>query len=147
MYVAAYHDYPFRFNGRAAGRLAGLLAAQPAEAFRPVTCLAGFLGAKGVHVDPYGNVFSGTCSGIVLGNIDETPLEEIWKAFHPGQIELVRMLCEKGPYGLLEKAQGLGYETLPAYADKCHLCTHIRQFLFESRVEPSVIGPGDCYRP
>jgi len=147
VYVETYRDYPFRFTGRAAGHLAGLFASKPAAAFRGVDCRAGFLGAKGVHIDPYGNVFSGTCSGIILGNIGQIPLQEIWKAFHPGQIELVRILCERGPFGLLEKARSLGYEELPAYADKCHLCTHIRQFLFERHVEPAVIGPADCYAP
>ena len=145
-YVEAYRDYPFRFNGRAAGHLAGLLASKPVEAFRRMNCRAGFLGAKGVHIDPYGNVFSGTCSGMILGNVCQTPLEEIWKDFHPEQIELVKTLCERGPFGLLETAKSLGYEELPAYADKCHLCTHVRQFLFEKRVEPFVIGPADCYR-
>jgi MoaA/NifB/PqqE/SkfB family radical SAM enzyme len=145
VYVEAYHDYPFRFNGRAAGHLAGLLASKPAEAFGRMNCRAGFLGAKGVHIDPYGNVFSGTCSGVVLGDVRQTPLEEIWKGFHPGQIELIGTLCESGPFGLLEKARTLGYEELPAYADKCHLCTHIRQFLFEHGQEASIIGPADCY--
>ena len=144
-YVQAYHDYPFRFNGRAAGRLAGLLASKPAKAFRQVNCLTGFFGAKGIHLDPYGNVFSGTCSGIILGNIHQTPLEEIWRAFQPEQIELIATLCEKGPSGLLEEAKTLGYEELPVYADKCHLCTHVRQFLFEKHAEPSVLGPADCY--
>lgn len=143
-YLRAYHDYPFRFNGRAAGHLAELLASKPAETFRPCNCRAGFLGAKGVHLDPYGNVFSGTCSGIILGNVHETPLEEIWKAFHPGQIELVRTLCEKGPCGLLERAKSLGYEELPAYADKCHLCTHLRRFLCGQGQE-AALGPADCY--
>ncbi len=146
-YMEAYRDYPFRFTGRAAERLAGLLASRPVEAFRGANCRAGFLGAKGVHIDPHGNVFSGTCNGIILGNLGQTPLEEIWKAFHPGQIELVRILCERGPHGLREKAASLGYQELPAYADKCHLCTHIRQFLFETHVEPAVIGPADCYAP
>ncbi|MCX5646451.1 MAG: radical SAM protein [Phycisphaerae bacterium] len=147
MYVQTYRDYPFRFNGRAAGHLAGLLASKPAAAFGHVNCMAAFLGAKGVHVDPYGNVFSGTCSGIVLGNIHQTPLEEIWRAFHPAQIELIGTLCERGPCGLLEKAKALGYEELPAYGDKCHLCTDVRQFLFERHIEPAVIGPADCYGP
>jgi len=147
VYLEAYRAYPFRFTGRAAEHLAGLLASRPVEAFRCVNCLSGFLGAKGVHVDPYGNVFSGTCSGIILGNICQTPLEEIWRAFHPSQIELVRILCERGPFGLLDKANSLGYRELAAYAEKCHLCTHIRQFLFERRAEPAVIGPADCYAP
>jgi hypothetical protein len=145
VYIEAYRDYPFRFTGRAAGRLAALLASKPAEAFASVNCLPGFLGAKGVHIDPYGNVFSGTCSGMILGNVCQTPLEHVWQAFHPAQIEIVRILCERGPFGLLEKAEPLGYVELPAYADKCHLCAHLRQFLFEHHVEPAVIGPADCY--
>ena len=145
VYVQAYRDYPFRFTGRAAGHVADLLATQPAHAFAGDNCLAGFLGAKGVHIDPYGNIFSGTCSGIVLGNVNETPLEEIWKQFHPGQNAFIQTLCEKGPYGLLERAKSLGYKELSAYAGKCHLCTHIRRFLFEKHEVPSAIGPADCY--
>jgi hypothetical protein len=160
IYVNAYHEYPFRFTGRAAGHLAQLIIDNglwminkedsDSASNRPSSiihhpCLSGFLGAKGVHIDPYGNVFSGTCSGIILGNIHQMPLEEIWRAFHPRQNEFIGTLCESGPDGLLEKARALGYAELPAYAGKCHLCTHVRQFLFEKHVEPSVLGPGDCY--
>jgi MoaA/NifB/PqqE/SkfB family radical SAM enzyme len=144
-YTQAYHDYPFRFTGRAAGHVGDLLASKPAQAFVDENCLAGFLGAKGVHIDPYGNVFSGTCSGIVLGNIDETPLEEIWKRFHPQQNPFVGTLCEKGPYGFLEQAESLGYKELPAYAGKCHLCTHIRRFFFEQGLMQPTVGPAECY--
>ncbi|RPJ18997.1 MAG: radical SAM protein [Planctomycetaceae bacterium] len=144
-YIQAYRDYPFRFTGRAAGHVAGLLASQPAQAFAGDNCLMGFLGAKGVHIDPYGNIFSGTCSGIILGNVNEKPLEEIWKQFHPAQNAFIRALCERGPYGLLEQAKMLGYEALPAYASKCHLCTHIRRFLFAKHEVLSTLGPADCY--
>ena len=147
VYVEAYRDYPFRFTGRAAGHVAELLASKPVEAFAGVNCMGGFLGAKGVHIDPYGNVFSGTCSGIILGNIQQTPLEEIWKALQPQEKEFIGILCEEGPMGLLEEAKSHGYEELPAYAGKCHLCTHIRQFLLGKGASPSVIGPADCYAP
>ena len=160
MYVEAYRDYPFRFTGRAAGHLARLIidngllmigkeGSDPSSNHQSSIinhpCLSGFLGAKGVHVDPYGNVFSGTCSGIVLGNVTERPLEEIWRQFHPRQNAFVQTLCEKGPYGLLEEARSLGYRELPAYAGKCHLCTHIRQFLFEKGLMRPTVGPADCY--
>jgi len=164
MYVEAYHDYPFRFTGRAAGRLARLIIDDGSRTIaeessgsssnhqssiinRPFNhpCLSAFLGAKGVHVDPYGNVFSGTCSGIVLGNVNERPLEEIWRQFHPRQNAFLQALCERGPYGLLEEAESLGYEELPVYASKCHLCTHIRQFLFEKGLMQPAVGPAECY--
>ena len=145
-YVEAYHEHPFRFTGRAAGRPAELLASKPADAFASAHCLADFLGAKGVHIDPYGNVFSGTCSGIIVGNVNEKPLEEIWRQFHPGRSDLVGTLCRSGPHGLLEDARSLGYRQRDAYADKCHLCTHIRQFLLQHGAETRVVGPPDCYR-
>ncbi len=144
-YTLAYHEYPFRFTGRAAGHPAHLLASKPIEALVHMNCLAAFLGAKGVHIDPHGNVFSGTCSGIILGNVNQTPLEEIWKAFRPDGEGPIRVFCENGPHGLLEEAKSLGYEELPAYAGKCHLCTHMRQFFFENGVKQPVFGPTDCY--
>jgi len=146
MYRRTYHDFPFRFAGRAADHLADLLATKPIESFAKVRCKPDFLGAKGVHIDPHGNVFSGTCSGIILGNINETPLEDIWRQFHPAGDEFIGILCEKGSFGLLAGAKRLGYEPLPAYAGKCHLCTHIRQFLFERGAFGETVGPADCYR-
>jgi len=145
-YLDTFREFPFRFTGRAADHLAGLLASKPAEAFADVNCKTDFLGAKGVHIDPYGHVFSGTCSGIILGSINDTPLEEIWKRFSPQRSDVIGTLCEKGPYGLLERVESLGYERLETYADKCHLCTHIRQFLLDNDQEAEIIGPLDCYR-
>lgn len=144
-YMEAYQTHRFRFAGRAAGRLGELLASGPVEALASVNCLGDFLGAKGVHIDPYGNVFGGTCSGIIVGNINETPLEEIWRRFTPTQNAVIRTLCERGPYGLLADAEGQGYQRLARYADKCHLCTHVRQFLLDEGQEKTVIGPPDCY--
>jgi MoaA/NifB/PqqE/SkfB family radical SAM enzyme len=144
-YTLAYHEYPFRFTGRAAGHPAHLLACKPVEELMHMNCLAGFLGAKGVHIDPHGNVFSGVCSGIILGNVNQTPLEEIWRTFDPREEGAISVLCEKGPCGLFEEARSLGHEELPAYASKCHLCTHVRQFFFENGLKQSVLGPADCY--
>ncbi len=145
-YVQAYRDHPFRFTGRAAGHLADLIASEPAEVLADANCLGDFLGAKGVHIDPYGNVFSGTCSGIIVGNVNATPLEDLWRRFTPEQDPLLRTLCECGPCGLLAEADQAGYQRLARYADKCHLCTHVRQFLFEKGRQTSVVGPPECYQ-
>lgn len=145
-YIETYRAHPFRCTGRAAGPLADLLASAPAAAFARANCRGDFLGAKGIHVDPYGNVFSGTCSAIILGNVGQTPLEEIWRQFDPRRDGLVGTLCEEGPFGLLARAESRGYQRLNAYADKCHLCTHLRQFLFEHGMETQTIGPAACYR-
>jgi organic radical activating enzyme len=144
-YVKAIKDYPCRFAGRAGGKPAELMACKSLKELKAANCKDAFLGAKGVHIDPYGNVFSGTCSGIIIGNITRTPLEDMWKQFSPGQNEIVDTLLNLGPAGLLDKFSSSGYRPAGAYADKCHLCTSIRQHLFDKGIEKSVIGPPDVY--
>jgi len=145
MYLRAMKDYPCRFTGRAAGRLAELVASKPIESLSGLNCKLDFLGAKGVHIDPFGNVFSGTCSGIIFGNVNRTPLEEIWKQFGPTRNGLIDMLFNSGPAGLLEEATKTGYKSEKAYAGKCHLCTSIRQFFFDNGLHAAEIGPAECY--
>ena len=106
VYVEAYRDYPFRFTGRAAGHLAASAGVQAGRGLSHMNCLAGFLGAKGVHIDPYGNVFSGTCSGIILGNVDQTPLEEIWKALSSRGRRAHRDSLREGALRLARRGQG-----------------------------------------
>ena len=138
-------DYPCRLTGRAAGKLAELAESQPVERLVSMNCKSDLLGAKGVHIDPYGNVFSGTCSGIIFGNVNQTNLEDIWKQFHPDKNSLINTLFNFGPYGLLEQADRRDFKTAKVYADKCHLCTSIRQFYLENYLEKSIIGPAECY--
>ncbi len=144
-YIAAMNEYPCRFTGRAAEELAELVASTPMEAFASVNCKSDLLAAKGVHIDPFGNVFSGTCSGIIIGNVNLTALEDIWKQFHPERSEFIQTVFELGPCGLFDKAAKLGYKKSKAYATKCHLCTSVRQFFFDKGIEKSIIGPADCY--
>ncbi len=167
-YINAIKDYPCRFTGRAAGKLAELVASKPAEIFRSENCKSDFLGAKGVHIDPFGNIFSGTCSGIIFGNLKvpsphviarspqgttkspgwlapQSSLENIWKNFTPENNELINTLFNHGPFGLLEKAESHGYQKLLSYASKCHLCTSIRQFLLKKGHNKSTISPKECY--
>lgn len=144
-YINAMKDYPCRFTGRAAGKLAQLVASKSIDSFAAMSCKSDFLGAKGVHIDPFGNVFSSTCSGIIVGNVNRSPLEDIWKQFDPRSGGLIGTLFNKGPYGLLAEAEKLGYKRAEYYASKCHLCTSIRQFFFKKGFEKSVIGPAECY--
>jgi pyruvate-formate lyase-activating enzyme len=144
-YISSIRDYPCRFTGRAGGHIAELVAKKTIEEISKLNCADAFLGAKGVHLDPYGNIFSGTCSGIIIGNITRTPLENIWKQFHPKQTELIDTLFNRGPAGLLVKFPNLGYQPVQVYANKCHLCTSIRKFLFDKGLEKPIIGPKEVY--
>jgi len=144
-YISAMNDYPCRFTGRAAGQLAGLVASKPIETLASANCKSDLLGAKGVHIDPFGNIFSGTCSGIIIGNVNRTELENIWKQFGPAENEFISTLFNFGPFGLLEEAGKFGYKKANVYASKCHLCTSIRRFFFDNGLKESIIGPTECY--
>ena len=144
-YRRALKHFPCRFTGRASGYLAELVADKPVVSFTGDNCKSAFLSAKGVHIDPYGNVFCGLCSGIVVGNVTETSLEEVWKRFSPRQSDVIEVLFAEGPFGLLSEAQEGGYERQEFYASKCHLCTCLRQFFFDKRVYKTIIGPCECY--
>ena len=139
-YASAIKEYSCRFTGRAGGKLAELVATEPIENIALTNCRSEFLGAKGVHVDPFGNVFSGTCSGIVIANVNEVPLESLWRQFHPARNELIEKLFNFGPVGLLEKAVQSGYPKAKAYADKCHLCTDLRRFYFDKGLDRTVFN-------
>jgi MoaA/NifB/PqqE/SkfB family radical SAM enzyme len=144
-YIVAIKDYPCRSTGRAAGKLAELVASKSIESIAGMNCKSDFLAAKGVHIDPFGNVFSSTCSGIIVGNVNQSPLENIWKQFDPRCSGLIGTLFDKGPYGLLAEAEEGGYRRAEFYAGKCHLCTSIRQSFCDNGLEKPIIGPAECY--
>ena len=144
-YVSALQDYPCRFTGRAGGLLAELVSDKTVESLRLENCKKNFLAAKGVHIDPYGNVFSGLCSGIIIGNVNEMSLEAIWQRFEPATPDVIGTFFTEGPYGLLNEGLDEGYAVRSAYAGKCHLCTDIRQFFFDKGRYKTIIGPCDCY--
>ena len=154
-YIEAFKDYPCRFTGKATGKLADLAAKFTIEKILKSDCSKAFLDSKGVHIDPYGNIFSGTCSGIIIANLTKKTLAEIWQDWHPQNDEIINRLFESGPAGLLDEAVKLGYKPLDLYAGKCHLCTSIRQFFFDKglhknttcqgEAKRSPIGPSECY--
>jgi len=143
-YIETLKDYPCRFTGRAAGHIAELAAKETIEEISKTNCRGAFLDAKGVHIDPYGNVFNGTCSGIIVGNVSQTPLTGIWRSWQPRDKVIETLFCF-GPAGFLDEAVKLGYKPAERYAGKCHLCTSVRQFFFEKGLYQSVIGPAECY--
>jgi organic radical activating enzyme len=145
-YVEALNDYPCRFTGRAAGKITELVASQTVEQIASRNCSGAFLDAKGVHIDPYGNIFSGTCSGIIGGNIANRPLAEIWQNWQPSDNKVIETLFNSGPAGLLAEAVKAGYKPAKLYASKCHLCTSIRQFFFDKGLYKTAVGPAECYR-
>lgn len=134
-----------RFTGRAAEQIAPLVADMSIEQIAALNCKKAILDAKGVHIDPAGNVFSGQCSGTLLGDVHTTALELLWQEFDPSNQPFWSVLFEFGPAGLLAQATSAGYKPLPKYASKCHLCSDIRRFFFDKGIFLSIIGPKACY--
>jgi len=94
-----------------------------------------------IHIDPYGNIQ--TCCGIVLGNANQIPLPELMeKGFHVDN-ELIRIVYEQGPFGLLKLAEKRGYRPRKFYPQKCYLCWDIRKFL--RPYFPETFGPEEIY--
>lgn len=138
-----------RLVGRAARQVAPLLEARAAGAFAPDMCEQAILGAKHIHIDPYGNVFPGTCAGVLLGNAKGRSLREIWEDVTQRYCTnpVLSALIEGGPHVLVQYAKMLGFQPRAAgYAGKCHLCSDVRDFLFESKVFENRLGPAECYR-
>jgi hypothetical protein len=147
-YRVALQRHKDRLTGRAAERLAMLLPRYPAEHFKDGQCAEEVLRGRHVHVDPYGNVFPGVCNGIILGNVLGQGVEAVWQELSERWREnpVVEAIVTGGAYELMERAKTFGYRELPdGYASKCHLCTHVRQFLVDEGRWPEFVGPAECY--
>ncbi len=147
-FAESLRRHPERMTGRAADELADLMPLRPAKAFRHEHCVAQVLRGRHVHVDPSGHVFPGVCSGIILGNVGRRRLDDLWRDLaqrwreHP----VVATVVAGGSYALMKLAQAHGYRERPqGYASKCHLCHHVRAFLFRRRLLPDFVGPAECY--
>ncbi|MFN0137590.1 MAG: hypothetical protein ACKVS9_15915, partial [Phycisphaerae bacterium] len=145
---AALARHKERLTGRAAERLAAFFERFPAEHFSDENCVREVLHSQHVHIDPYGNVFPGVCSGIILGNANRRTIPELWDdlAANWRAHRVVGPVVRGGSYELMQAALPLGYEPLAAgYANKCHLCQHVRQFLLDRGHWPDAIGPAEVY--
>jgi hypothetical protein len=139
-----------RMNGRAAVLSAKLLKGQPIEAFANENCERGLLKSKHVHIDPYGNIFPGTCCGIVLGNAVSEDIAGVfdWLNTHGPTGPVIATLLEKGPFGLIEFAKRFGFKPLPqGYVSKCQLCYHLRHTIYIAGHCKKWLGPEECYPP
>ncbi len=140
-YVESVRKFPCMFNGRAAKAIADEMADKTVGQLAQQNCKKALLSAQGVHIDPFGNVFSGSCSGLIAGNVNDRPLAAIWREFDPANAEVFGVLYNAGPVGFLAEAEKLGYQQKAKYASKCHLCNDLRCFLFEKGRFKNIFGP------
>ena len=146
--------FPPRMVGRAGEVLARFLPSRPLEhlandllwygAAQGMSCAREFDPNTmwEIHLDPYGNIQ--TCCGVILGNVEQTPLPELIAAGFGVGNPIVTALREEGPLGLLRLAEALGYQR-EEYVQKCHLCWQVRKFLRPHY--PQILGPDEIYGP
>ena len=145
IYLKMLSEDPCRFTGRAAKDLANMHSNKTLKQISRWNCSRNIIGAHGVHIDPFGNIFNGVCSGIIVDNIKKKKLPDIWRNFDPYEFRFVDKLMETGPIAFISEAVGKGYVLKERYASKCHLCTELREFFFDNNDYIEIIGPFDCY--
>lgn len=125
------------YRGRAAVKLAPKAPQHDWSAF--TSCPYEDLVEPGrLHLDPFGNLF--ICQGISLGNLFETPLGEICRAYNPAEHPIVGPLLAGGPVELSNRYQAAHQDH---YADACHLCYETRHALRERF--PQWLTPASMY--
>jgi MoaA/NifB/PqqE/SkfB family radical SAM enzyme len=91
-----------------------------------------------VHLDPFGNVH--ICQGIVMGNLFERPLTEIFGKWDAREHPVTGPLLDGGP---AELARRHGIDCGDGYADACHLCYETRCRLRDRF--PAELAPDQMY--
>ena len=95
-------------------------------------------------IDPFGWVFHQGCQGICLGNAKKDSLSKIISEFKPRKHPITgRVMSKGGVSGLLELAIEKGFKPQEGYADKCHLCYTVQNFL--RPFYPNILEPLNLY--
>jgi hypothetical protein len=90
------------------------------------------------YVDAYGYVQ--ICPGIAIGNTSQDPLNEIITNFDAKTHDILSILVEYGPAGLIDQS-GLPSDT--KIVDACHGCYKSRKQLIDEY--PDLLGPRHVY--
>lgn len=126
------------FRGRAAAKLSPHAALHDGRVF--TSCpYEDLVNPARLHVDAFGNLQ--ICQGISIGNVWETPLDQLVREYSPRTHPICGPLIEGGPALL---AQVLGFSPPPeGVADACHLCFLARRAAREKY--PGVLAPAQVY--
>jgi hypothetical protein len=126
-----------RFRGRAAVRLTEGVPRRPWTEFSECPD-EDFRNPGRVHVDAFGHVH--TCQGLLMGNLWQQPLKDLFASYSPEAHPIIGPLLEGGPVALVER-YNLPHED--AYVDACHLCYTARDQL--RAAFPEFLAPATVY--
>jgi len=126
-----------RFRGRAAEKLTNGFPLRKPETLNecPYEDLES---PSRVHVDYYGNVH--LCQGLSMGNMWETPLNELVRNYDPREHPFCAPLLKGGPY---ELARSFDVKHDAGYVDECHFCYYVRKALLKAH--PDYLTPEQVY--
>jgi hypothetical protein len=126
-----------QFKGRAVEKLVADLPRKPWTRFDK--CLdEDFSNQSRVHVDPFGYVH--VCQGITIGNVNQTPLSQLFTTFEPERHPICEPILKGGPAELTRR---YGVEHEEGYVDECHLCYSTRLKL--RKRFPEILAPDQVY--
>ena len=140
-----WEGYALIPGGRAGVRLSSLAPYRyPWDYFSSQNCRQEILLSRHAHFDPYGHYIPLFCGGLSLGKVRN--LSSFVAQFDYRKSTILKILVEKGPYGLALWAQEkYGFSPDPlGYVGKCHLCVMVRKFLVEKGDFPE-LSPKDFY--
>ncbi len=133
-------------NGRAPLELGVLYARHPASDFLERNCEAELTSPHHGHVDLYGNVITGLCAGLSVGN--GLDLAGISAGTDLPDKHVLSRLMEGGPAALAVFASSEhGFREDPeGYIAKCHLCLDIRRHLVRTGAAFPELEPKGFYQ-
>lgn len=133
-------------NGRAPLELGVLYARHPASHFSEGNCAAELTSPHHGHVDLYGNIITGLCAGLSVGN--GLDLAGLSAGTDLSDRPVLALLTAEGVGGLAEFATTRhGFVEDPdGYIAKCHLCLDIRRHLVRTGAAFPELQPKDFYR-
>lgn len=118
--------------GRAAPLFGEIMGLRPARDFFRKNCREELSSPVHAHVDLEGNYCAGFCAGITVGRGSGYHLKELFDEGVSLRDHPLLSLLTQGTLGDLHAfAAASGFHESPqGYASPCHLCAHIRIFLF-----------------
>jgi hypothetical protein len=125
------------FKGRAVDKLTAGLPTRPASAFNACTHEE-LVAPRRVHVDAFGHVQ--VCQGVSIGNLWETPLDEIMSGYEVAKHAICGPLSRGGP-AELARAHDVGLDG--EFVDECHFCFTVRRALLDRL--PELLVPRQVY--
>jgi hypothetical protein len=136
--------------GRAALTFGPFLGRRSAESFWEKRCSQELSSPVHAHVDPYGHYLTGFCTGLQIGDKQAFTLERLYREGVPlAAYPILEMLVEGTVGDLCRFAAPLGFRPDPGgYVSACHLCGHIRTWLYHHFPEerrPAELAPGSFY--